>query len=84
MSPAGLDQLVAPAVGTTPRLPGLDDPEAVTFSCHRADAPGVSGCVVQVEAVVPFRALFGDAVVPLLDLGRFDLNARTEERYIGD
>ena len=73
-----------PALPRPPRLPGLDAEGAVEFSSHRADAPGVTGCVVRVEAQVPFAAIFGDAVVPLLRLGRFDLTARTEERYIGD
>ena len=73
-----------PADPVTPRLPGLDADGAVTFTVHAASAPGVTGCVVRAEADVPFAAIFGDAVVPLLRLGRFDLTAETEERYIGD
>lgn len=73
-----------PDTAPVTRLPGLAAAGAVSVSAHRATAPGVSACVIRVDAHAPFAAVFGDAVVPLLDLGRFDLAASAEERYIGD
>jgi hypothetical protein len=41
-------------------------------------------CVIEVTAVAPFIPIFGDVVVPLTNLAGFNLNARTEDRYIGE
>ena len=48
-----------------------------------AGAPGRAVCRITVEARVPFAALFGDGVVPFTGIGAVELNARTEERWIG-
>jgi hypothetical protein len=40
-------------------------------------------CVIRIEAEAPFQAIFGDSIVPLLNLGPITMRAATEERYIG-
>ena len=40
-------------------------------------------CIIRVEATAPFDAIFGDSIVPLLNLGPITMNATVEERYIG-
>jgi len=69
-------------------LPGLDDSGAITFSVA-AESSGsgsssVSACVITVQAQAQFAALFGDSIVPMLDLGPINLSAQAEERYIGE
>lgn len=66
------------------RLPGLDDPGAVTFSTRDDAVGGQPVCVIRVEAAAQFAAIFGDSVVPFLDLGPITLTASAEERYIGE
>ena len=45
---------------------------------------GGSACVVDGSVQTPFNGVFGDQVVPLLNLGAITLNARSEERYVGE
>lgn len=66
-----------------PLLPGLDAGD-VTFSLDPANTDDDIGCVIQGQATVPFASLFGDSVVPLLNLGPINLNAASEERYHGE
>jgi Flp pilus assembly protein TadG len=47
-------------------------------------APGVApACVVQVSASVAYPSIFG-ATIPLLGVAQPTLNARSEERYVGE
>lgn len=66
-------------------LPGLD-PADINIALQQRDLV-VDGenrifCIVEVSATMDFDALFGDSIVPMLDLGPITLSARTEERYI--
>jgi len=65
--------------GRAPVVPGLTVGD-VTISnpIRRAGA-----CVIELEARTPFQPLFGESVVPLLQIPVPALNARIEERYIG-
>lgn len=66
------------------RLPELDQASAVTFGL-RVETVGASpACVIHAEARAQFAAIFGDSIVPMLNLGPFILNATVEERYIGE
>jgi Flp pilus assembly protein TadG len=68
-------------------LPGLDAGGAIIFSVGSetsgSGAGLVNACVITVTAQAQFAALFGDSIVPLLNLGPINLNAQAEERYIG-
>ena len=65
-------------------LPGLDDGGAITSST-RAEFTGlIIVCVVRVTAQAQFDAVFGDSIVPFLNLGPIQINAAAEERYIGE
>ena len=67
-----------------PILPGLDAGGAVT-TATRADVAGtLIVCVVRVTAQTQFAAIFGDSIVPFLNLGPIQINAVAEERYIGE
>ncbi|MBL4820618.1 MAG: pilus assembly protein [Gammaproteobacteria bacterium] len=70
-----------------PILPGLDA-GAITFAVAPVSAGSGSGavtaCVITVQASSEFAAIFGDSIVPMLNLGPIELNAAVEERYIGD
>lgn len=79
-----------PGSGTAPILPGLDSTSAVTVGFDGPISEAVGGsptniraCIVTVSAHVPFHSAFG-RVVPLIGLGEMELNARSEERFIGD
>lgn len=63
-------------------LPGLDATKVKVEKPKGDDF--TEGCVVIVTVSVPFASLFGDSVVPLLNLGAFNLNAKSEERYHGE
>jgi len=65
-------------------LSGLDDSGAITFSIISRTVNSTTVCVVNVAVVTPFDGLFGDSIVPLLDLGPINLRATVEERYIGE
>jgi len=70
---------------TTLTLPGLDASGAVDFSVRLQDVGGLFFvCVVRVTAQTQFLAIFGDSIVPFLNLGPILLNAVAEERYIGE
>ncbi|MEX0618118.1 MAG: TadE/TadG family type IV pilus assembly protein [Pseudohongiellaceae bacterium] len=66
------------------RLPGLDADGAVVFTAHAQNVTGSTACVIAGDARAPFDALFGESVVPLLNLEVIQLNAQAEERYIGE
>lgn len=61
-------------------------PAQVSFSvvARVNGTTGEDACVVQGVATTPFDGAFGDQIVPLLDLGAITLNARSEERYVGE
>lgn len=65
-------------------LPGLDDSGAITFDANPRDATVTTACVITVNATTQFVGLFGDSIVPLLDIGPLYLKASVEERYIGE
>lgn len=65
-------------------LPGLDEDGAIEFTIRPQTTGAVDTCVVRVEAEADFAAIFGDSVVPLLQLGPIRLNAQAEERFIGE
>ncbi len=61
---------------------GADD---VSFSLEQRSISGADdACVIVVTAAVPFQAIFGDTLVPFLDLEPVTLNATVEERYHGE
>lgn len=65
-------------------LPELDAGD-VSFSLEqRSVTGGGHACVILVSASVPFQAIFGDTLVPFLDLDPLTLNATVEERYHGE
>ena len=64
-------------------LPGLVAAD-VTFSLDPANSNDDIGCVIQGQATVAFVSIFGDSVVPLLNLGPLNLTATSEERYHGE
>lgn len=76
--------MVAYSLNGEPRLPGLDEPGAVTFISTSGSASGTSACVIKAAAHTQFDALFGETMVPFLNAGWVDLNALDEERYIGE
>lgn len=41
-------------------------------------------CVISANASVPFKGVFGDSVVPLMQMGQITLHSEAEERYIGE
>lgn len=69
--------------GGTGLLPGLDAGD-VSFALDTANTNDDTGCVIQGTVTVPFFSLFGDSVVPFLNLGPFNLTASSEERYHGE
>ena len=68
----------------TPLLPDLDAGD-VSFSLEqRTVTGGDDACVIIATASVDFSAIFGDSIVPFLDLGPITLSATVEERYHGE
>jgi len=62
-------------------LPGAN---VTTMESALRSTSGLSDiCVIRIEAEAPFQAIFGDSIVPLLNLGPITMRAATEERYIG-
>jgi hypothetical protein len=61
-------------------------PGDVVITVEGRSIAGVPGsiCIIQVIATMNFDAVFGDSIVPLLNLGPITLSARTEERYLGN
>jgi len=72
--------------GSTSLIPGLA-PSDVTISARTGEVATTDGtefiCVIQVSAKVEFAGLFGDTLIPFTNIGKIDLHAETEERYIG-
>jgi hypothetical protein len=66
--------------GLAPVVPGLAA-QGVQIAAPEWRA---GACVLQVSASAPFTPLLADLVVPLSNLAGFSLNARTEDRYIGE
>lgn len=65
-------------------LPRLST-DGVEFGVEARSLPEIgTTCVVTGRAVSEFNAVFGDSVVPFLDVGVIHLGANSEERYIGD
>jgi hypothetical protein len=82
-----------PQPGDEPLLPHLDESGNVAIGYRGpetidVDVSGttqtVSACVITVSASAAFDGLFGENIVPMLNLGAFDLNAAAEERYLGE
>ncbi|MCK0153400.1 pilus assembly protein [Alcanivorax sp. S6407] len=72
------------AGGVDPLLPELDASD-VSFSLQqRTVTGGGNACVLTVTASVPFQAIFGETLIPFLDLDPIILNATVEERYHGE
>jgi hypothetical protein len=71
--------------GMDPVVPGLTA-AAITISAPRRviGYGGQPACLIEISVSTPFVPVFGDVVVPLTSLAGFNLNARTEERYIGE
>ena len=68
----------------TALLPDLDASD-VSFTLEQRTVAGSGpACVILATASVPFRAVFGDTLVPFLDLDPVTLNATVEERYHGE
>ncbi len=76
-------ELVMFAAPGEPRLPGLNDPGAVTFTSAAQALGGGTACVIQGVARTQFAGLFGARLVPFMDAGAIVLSASDEERYIG-
>lgn len=67
-----------------PLLPGLKAADA-SFSVAQRTVTGMgNACVITASVSVPFRAIFGDTLVPFLDLGPLTLRATVEERFHGE
>ena len=67
-----------------PLLPELDAADVSFVLEQRSVTGGGNACVILVTATVPFQAIFGETVVPFLDLDPITLNATVEERYHGE
>jgi hypothetical protein len=85
--------VLSPQPGDEPLLPHLDEPGNVTIGYRGpetidVDVSGttqtITACVITVSAKAAFDGLFGENIVPLLNLGSFELNASAEERYLGE
>ncbi|MGJ3256502.1 MAG: TadE/TadG family type IV pilus assembly protein [Alcanivorax sp.] len=68
----------------TPLLPDLDAGDVSFTSEQRTVTGGGDACVIIATASVDFSAIFGDTIVPFLDLGPITLGATVEERYHGE
>ncbi|WP_208993725.1 TadE/TadG family type IV pilus assembly protein [Alcanivorax sediminis] len=67
-----------------PLLPDLDAADA-SFSVAQRTVTGMgNACVITASVSVPFRAIFGDTLVPFLDLDPLNLSAIVEERFHGE
>ena len=65
-------------------LPDLDAGDVGFTAEQRAVTGGNNACVIIATASVDFSAIFGDTIVPFLDLDPITLNATVEERYHGE
>lgn len=75
--------LVVFAGSGEPRLPGLNDPGAVTFTSTAQAIGGGTACVIRGAAQTEFTGLFGERLVPFMNAGTIVLNVLDEERYVG-
>jgi Flp pilus assembly protein TadG len=66
-----------------PRLPGLNDAGAVTFSSTAQAIGGGTACVIKGAARTEFTGVFGERLVPFMSAGSIVLSALDEERYVG-
>ena len=74
---------VVPGLATDGEIK-FDDPPAEKFETATYNGETALACRFTVTATVPFQPIFGDVIVPFTDLTGFNLNARTQERYIGE
>lgn len=65
-------------------LPDLDAGDVSFTLEQRTVTGGDDACVIIATASVDFNAIFGDTIVPFLDLGPITLSATVEERYHGE
>lgn len=65
-------------------LPDMDASDVSFTIEQRAVTGGGNACVITSAASVDFNAIFGDTIVPFLDLGPITLSAAVEERYHGE
>jgi hypothetical protein len=82
-----------PGAGDEPLLSHLDEagnvgidrkgPETIDVDVS-GETQTISACVITVSGEAVFDGLFGESIVPILDLGGVTLNAAAEERYIGE
>lgn len=68
----------------TSLLPELDAGDVSFALEQRSVTGGGNACVILANATVPFQAIFGDTLIPFLDLEPVILNATVEERYHGE
>lgn len=66
-----------------PRVPGLNDPGAVTFTASAQGTGSTTACVIRGAARTQFTGLLGERLLPFTNMGSIELNALGEERYIG-
>lgn len=66
-----------------PRLPGLNDTGAVSFTSTAQAIGGGTACVIRGVARTEFAGLFGERLVPFMNASTIVLNALNEERYVG-
>jgi hypothetical protein len=65
-------------------LPDLNAGDVSFTLEQRMVTGGDNACVIIATASVEFSAIFGDTIVPFLDLGPITLSATVEERYHGE
>jgi len=65
-------------------LPDLNAGDVSFTLEQRMVTGGDNACVIIATASVDFSAIFGDTIVPFLDLGPITLSATVEERYHGE
>lgn len=72
--------------GVAPVVPRLS-PATITIAAPQPVTSGYGGgpaCRIEVDATAQFIPIFGDLLVPFSTIAGVELNARTEERYIGE
>jgi Flp pilus assembly protein TadG len=71
------------AAGSTPLIADMESDDVDTAAEQRT-VPGFgNACVVTVTASVAYPSIFGDTI-PLLGIAQPTLQARSEERYVGE
>jgi Flp pilus assembly protein TadG len=56
----------------------------ITIAVDAATGFTPTVCVISVESAVTFQGVFGDRIVPFLDLGPINLSTEREMRFIGE